>query len=367
LSKAVVNPGRSLEPSDAAPRILVIRSGAIGDTLMTTPLFRSLRESFPQSYIAALASQTALDVLKHNPHIDEALPLRGRHLPFAISPEKRRLVKRFREFDLDAILSLETHASFTDLACRIGPKRIITYDPRAVCGKVTHLAPLPDEHSSELHLRAGAAIGAVPDGLEMETFYPPEFDGRIASRLLREGIGEGDLLVGIHAGWGSRTHDPDDTRLRSWPASRFAELIGQVGKRFGAKIVLTGAERDRELNEIIAARSGVPVVNAAGRFSLLESAALIRRMALYVTIDSGPAHIAAAVGTPLITLWGPGIFSATRPIQGKGPVKILREPPPCAPCYGTGHMRSCTNNVCMKDIEVGAVTNAVEEILNGTR
>ena len=93
-------------------------------------------------------------------------------------------------------------------------------------------------------------------------------------------------------------------------------------------------------------------------------AALIRRMDLYITIDSGPAHVAAALGTPLITLWGPGIIQATAPRAGNGPVRILYSPPPCAPCYGTPLMKSCQDNVCMKQISVAEVITTAEQMLD---
>jgi ADP-heptose:LPS heptosyltransferase len=364
LNKTAANHERSSGRNDASPRILVIRSGAIGDTLMATPLLRSLRKAFPRAYIAALASQKAVDVLRYNPHIDEVFALRRRHLPFFLSREKRRLVRHFREHGLDIIISLETHKDFTDLACRLNPKKLVTFDRAANCGEVIHLDTGAAEHSVELNLRAGTVIGAEPAGIETEFYYPAELKSHVASRLAESGIGDSDVLIGIHAGWGGRRQDPEDTRLKSWPASRFAELIRRIGASTNAKFVLTGSGLDGKLNEIISRAAGVPVINAAGQFSLLESAALIDRMDLYVTIDSGPAHIAAAVGTPLIVLWGPSILSAVRPFPGKAALRILREPPPCAPCYNTELMKTCKDNVCMKNIEVASVVSAVDEILS---
>lgn len=357
-------PSQSVGPRGPQPGILVIRSGAIGDTLMATPLFRSLRRSFPDAYIAALTSDKATDVLKYNPHVDEVLSLRHRHLPFFLSREKRRLLDHFRERGLDTVLSLESHRDFTHLARRLGPQRLVTYDPRASGESVTHLAVEAGEHSAEMHLRAGTSIGAAGAGLQMEFHYPADLKGTVASRLKADGILEGDMLIGLHAGWGGRRQDPEDTRLRSWPASRFAEVMRKAAALYGAKFVLTGSGLDRELNENIIAAAGVKAVNAAGRFSLLETAALIDGMDLYLSIDSGPAHIAAAVGTPLITLWGPGIFTATRPLPGRSAVSILREPPPCAPCYGTELMKTCRDNICMKNIGVQSILDEIGSLLS---
>jgi ADP-heptose:LPS heptosyltransferase len=349
--------------SGRSPRILVIRSGAIGDTLMVTPLLRAIRASFPGSYVGVVTSAPAADVLAFNPNVDEVFPIKYRHLPVWANAEKRRLIRRLKKADLNFVISLESHRDFTELARRIGADRLITFDERAEFDNAEIISPQPDEHSAAVNLRAGEAIGTKSDGRRLECFYPARLDNRISEKLAEHGIFENDLVIGIHAGWGARQHDPEDTRLRSWPASRFAEVAKWLAQHFNAKIVFTGSQNDVALNDLIGRQAGISYTNAAGKYTILETAALIRRMDLLLSVDSGPAHIAAAVGTPLVTLWGPGIYSATSPIQGDGRVRILLSPPPCAPCYGTTLMRSCTDNICMKQIDVDDVKGAISELL----
>lgn len=197
----------------------------------------------------------------------------------------------------------------------------------------------------------------------MELYYPAELDVDIRNRLSSRGLKPGARRVGVHAGWGGRKHAPHRSRLRTWPSDRFAQLVRWLVENVGAEVVLTGSANDRPLNQIIAREAGVPCLNLAGELSLLELAALIHQLDLYVTIDSGPAHMAAALGTPLLTLWGPGIFEQTRPLAGKGPVQIIYERVHCAPCYGTPRKKSCQDNICMKQIEVGEVSTAVRNLL----
>lgn len=348
---------------EKSPRILVIRAGAIGDTLMVTPMLRSMRRTFPNAYLGAICSDTAFDVLRYNPHLDEVFPIAHRHLPGWLSLEKQSITRQFRRLKLDSILSLEVDPAFTKLACRIGAERIKTYSGSAFCPNVETLTWEENEHSIESHIHAGETIGARSAGLDMEMHYPPEMNDAVAKTLLENEIGSNDVVVGIHAGWGGRRQHPTDTRLRSWPADRFGVVARWLRQNFKAKIVLTGSSTDRPLNDFIAGSAGVECLNLAGRLTLLESAAMIRRMNLYITIDSGPAHLAAALGTPLITLWGPGILTATAPLSEKSPVTILRSPPPCAPCYGTSYMKSCRDNICMKQIGVDDVKNAVVGLL----
>ena len=84
---------------------------------------------------------------------------------------------------------------------------------------------------------------------------------------------------------------------------------------------------------------------------------------VFVSVDTGAAHIAAALGTPLAVLWGPAIYEQTRPLSTSSPIRIVRVSVPCAPCYGTPIMKSCTQNICMEGISPGAALEAVEHLL----
>lgn len=345
------------------PRILIVRAGAIGDTLMATPLVRALRRTYPDACLAFLCSRPALDVLKHNPHLDHVIPLAYRHLPAWLSLEKSRLLRQLRQMQLDWVLALESHPSFLDLARRVGAPHLVAYGPLPGVEGFQRAAFDPKMHSIENHLRAAAPLGVKPSGFEMELHYPGALDDSLQERLTRQGIRKGERLVGIHAGWGGRKHSLEHTRLKSWPPDRFARIARWLVEEAGARVVLTGSAQDRPLTESIAQRAGTPCLNLAGELSLLEFAALIRRLDLYLSVDSGPAHMAAALGTRLVTLWGPAIFEQVRPVAGAGPVHILNKRVHCAPCYGTPLMKSCQDNICMKQIEVAEVEQAIRQIL----
>jgi ADP-heptose:LPS heptosyltransferase len=92
-------------------------------------------------------------------------------------------------------------------------------------------------------------------------------------------------------------------------------------------------------------------------------AAVIEKLDALVSVDSGPAHLAAAMGTPLVVLWGPAILEQVRPLSSRSPVTLLRHPPPCAPCYETPLMKTCRRNVCMEAISPGEVLAGVAVLL----
>ena len=349
------------------PRVLIVRAGAIGDTLMATPLVRAVRRTFPQCHLVFLCSATALDAVRFNPHLDQAIPVAFRHLPAWLSSEKTRILRALRRLDLDWAVVLESHPSFIDLARKCGARRIIAYSGDEHVEGFEPARFDPHKHSIENHLQAASPLRLRPDGLQMELNYQPETDGAVARRLEKAGVKSGDCLIGVHAGWGGRTRTPGQVRLRSWLPERFAEVIRWLAEERGARVVLTGSAADRPLVRHLVRAAAVPCIDMAGELTLAELAALIRRMNAYLTVDSGPAHMAAALGTSLVTLWGPAILEQTAPISPGNPPRILRHRVPCAPCYGTPLMKTCKDNICMKEIQVEEVRSALDEVLGRHR
>ncbi|HEX5411199.1 MAG TPA: glycosyltransferase family 9 protein [Terriglobia bacterium] len=365
---ALSNLDQKTAPADVRPlgrpRILIVRAGAIGDTLMATPLVRAVRKTFPECHLVFLCSSTALDVIRYNPHIDQAIPVTYRHLPVWLSREKSRIRSALRKLDLDWALVLESHPSFVDLVKKGGSRRIIAYsgEDQAEGFEPARFDPL--KHSIENHLELARPLRLRQDGFQMELNNQPETIKTVARRLEKAGIASGDCLVGIHAGWGGRARTPEQTRLRSWPPDRFAEVVRWLVKERRAQVVLTGSAADRPLTRYIAHTAGVRCLDVAGELSLPKLAALIGRMNVYLTVDSGPAHMAAALGTSLITLWGPGIFEQTAPLSPRNPPHVLYHRVHCAPCYGTVVMKTCKDNICMKEIEIEEVEKELEELLS---
>ncbi|HEX2343114.1 MAG TPA: glycosyltransferase family 9 protein [Vicinamibacterales bacterium] len=330
-------------------RILVVRAGALGDTLMATPVLRALATRYPGSAIDVLASGVAAPLLANHPHLGRVVALKWRNLPFAISLEKRALLRRLREASYDLAVVLEQAPHYLDLVRRARPGRIIGF----------HETPFdPALSSAANNLRAAGFDDWATRPLAPEIF--------LTDRDLAEAAGvvtvrEPSPVVGLHSGYGPvrRSKRNQDGRLRGWKLENFIDLGRELAAR-GMSIVLTGSAEDRPAVERIA--QGLPAgsfVNAAGALSVRGLAAAIGMMDAFVSVDSGPAHIAAAVGTPLVVLWGPGILEQTRPIGARAPVLIVRHPPPCAPCYGTPLMRTCPRNICMESI-------APDEVLRAT-
>jgi heptosyltransferase-2 len=328
-------------------RILVVRAGALGDTLMATPVLPALAERYPGASIDFLASAGAAPLLDGHPLLDEVLSLRWRNLPRPLSLEKWSLIRRLRNRGYDLAVVLESAPRYADLVRDAGASRVLGYP----------VTPFdPNLHSIANNLRAAG----FDDWRERPWTMLVQLSAQDRARAAATRRRSPGPLVGLHTGYGPVHRKRDqERRLKGWPLESFAE-VGRWLVEQGATVVLTGAAADRpSVERLRAFLPAGPVINLAGQTSVGEMAALIAAMDLLVSVDSGPAHIAAAIGTPLVVMWGPAIYEQTRPVATLGPVTIVRESVECAPCYGTPMMRACRRNICMERITPARVIEAI--------
>ena len=340
------------KPLSSSPeRILVVRVGALGDTLMATPLLRRLHELHPRAEIDFFCSRLASPLLELNPHLSNLFALRGRNWPLWLSLEKQRLVRSLRARDYDFSVLLESAPRYRALLERAGLKSIRSF------------AEVPfdaSRHAIVNNLRAGGIRDPETGALDMELALSPGDEtaaGRILASFPRP-------LVGVHIGWGPRGRKRNQAqRLRGWSHAGFVELIRRIRSRNDVGVVLTGSSEDAADTANICRQ--VPdgrVRSIAGQTGVRELAAVIKRLDLLISVDSGPCHMAAAVGTPLVVLWGPGRLEQTRPVSSTTPIRIVRQAVPCAPCQSTPMQKTCRRNLCMEQITPGEVFEAARDL-----
>ncbi len=341
----------------------MIRAGALGDTLMATPVVPALAQRYPGARIDFLASAQAAPLLEGVAGIGRLVTLRQRNIPYWLSPEKLALVRRLRRERYDLAVVLEHAPRYYELVERAGVPRVAGF----------RFTPFdPARHSIANNLRASGFEDADRHDWRMliteanEEFPPAK---RLLADRLTDTRADGPApLVGVHAGYGpARRKKDQERRLRGWALDNFATVAARAVER-GARVVLTGSREDRPIVDRLAAMLPPEhVYPFAGEMTLRQSVWLIRHLDAFVSVDSGPAHMAAAVGTPLVVVWGPGIFEQTRPIASAGPVEVVREPVDCAPCYGTPMMKACRRNICMEAVTPDRVLDALERALTARR
>jgi len=333
-------------------RILVVRVGALGDTLMVTPAVRALKKKYPDAEVDFLCSESAAPLIELNPYITALYQIRRRNLPYMLSLEKQRLAIHLRSRRYDLALLYETAPRYHQLLLHSRIHRI---------GGFKEIAFNPAEHCIVNYLTAAGFPGSKPEDHRMDLPISP-LDEKAAEQLIAQFK---NPRIGLHLGYGPRGKKKNQSdRLKGWGRENFLRLSKMLIDR-GADLVFTGSAEDLADIEFIC--QPLPPGRAcvtAGKTRVREFAAVLKKLDLFISVDTGPAHMAAAIGVPLIVLWGPAIYEQVRPIAPFSPIKILRVPPPCAPCYGTPRKDSCRRNICMESITPASVMEAAEDLLS---
>ncbi len=280
-------------------------------------------------------------------------------------PALVRRARSWRARHYDLVLNLEPDVRSNFLAWLSGAPRRVGYWTGGGGALLTDdLEYAPKTHVAEnaraLVAHAAGRVTPPPTAVRQTApalALPPEVVARAAGRL---GAARG-TLIGVHASGGRES--------KQWHLDRFAAVARELATSRGATIVLTGSDADRPLVEALAAKlAGVPVLNVAGNMDVPTLAAVLARLDLFVTGDTGPMHLAAAMGTPVVAVFGPSQPARYGPRAARE--RIVRIDLPCSPC---GRVRlppeRCRGHVpdCLDGITVAAVVGAAVELLDATR
>ena len=338
----------------SCPQILVVRRRYLGDLVLLGPLLRNLRLHWPEARIAVLAEAAHAPVLALNPDVDEVLTLPGGPLAWG------RLLRRLRGagfthvFDLDntektAVLARWTGAGFRAALRHELPLRL----PRFY----THLVldpPADHERRSidEYYLQVLSAAG-VPV-ISRAVRLAPRAADLAATRRHVPALGP-RLLV--HPG----TRSP----CRLWPPERFAAVCERARGELGIRIVLTGGPGEQELVAGIQRRAPGAAAVVVPPLAVPLFAALAAQFDALLCHDSGPMHIAAAVGTPVVALFGAQNLALWRPAGDRH--RLLQPPLPCRDCVAPGECVPADSyrSYCVRRLAVDEVYAAIRDLLTG--
>ena len=290
-------------------RVLVIKLRHHGDVLLTSPVFALLKARAPHLEIDALVYQETASLLRHHPAISHVHTIDRQWKRQGLRTQmdaEWRLFRALQARKYDLLVHLTEHYRGAWLRCLLGPRYAVA--PARADGNwlwrtsFTHYYVLPRQrprHTVEANLDALRRLGVYPEEPEKRLVLQPGEEARVrVAALLAQHALEAGAFIHIHPG--SRW------LFKCWPAAKTAELINRLGEK-GMQIVVTAAPDPVEarLIEAILASVCVPIVNLSGQLSLLELAALTAEARLFIGVDSAPMHIAAAMQTPVVALFGP--------------------------------------------------------------
>ena len=344
-------------------RILVVHPNWVGDVLFTFPFLAALRENYPEAEITCWVVPRCVELLQEQPFIDEVLVYDERKTCGIFSTWE--FITRLRAKKFDAAFML--HRSMTRLLlCVLAgiPKRIGYANWKQRWLLTDPLWPHPAKKGQQARqewIQHGKH--KVEYFLDLARFagikvHRPWYQFHVAERM--KGWAGGQLkTMGVEDKPFVVVQPGANWELKRWPAENFAKLLDHfVDERI--PVVVTGSKTDESLIAQVVGRGRRGVCAFYGKNGLEELAAIFHRAALVVTNDTGPMHLASAVGTPVVALFGPTQPQLTGP-YGKGRVRILRKEVGCNedPCYNLG----CKENVCMRAISVDEVWRTCCELL----
>ncbi|MFZ1502997.1 MAG: putative lipopolysaccharide heptosyltransferase III [Nitrospira sp.] len=333
--------------------ILIIKLRHIGDVLLSTPVLRGLRAEFSHARLTVLVNRGTEGVLANNPDVNEVLCLEK-------GPWQAQLkfVQMLRGRAFDAVVDLTDGDRSAVISLATGaPVRIGFNAEHRWRGLLysTVAKPRPtDQHRVDYDLCALRALGLDPKP-GTPALYTSPADEQVVETWMRESgllSAQGSpLLVLLQPG--------ARYSLKVWPHERFAQLADRLADRFGCRILLGGDQREREVAEQVARKTRCAPTVVAGKFSLLQFAALVKRCALFVGNDGGAMHIAATMGTPVVALFGPTYPQRWGP-RG-GPAQVIYKGLDCRACYHPTCLRG--DESCMQQITVDEVCLASTRML----
>ncbi len=352
-------------------RILVIRLDLIGDLVLSMTLVRALKRSYPQAEIDLLALPASAKVVRHDPELTEIItydPNVWRRPKALIQPEnwreafslRRRL--RARHYDI-AVSVFGPWAGI--IAVLSGAKRRVGFGRESYPGFMTdnvpgrHWSPGDHKHEVDYCLELAKSSGAITSPADRipRLYVDPQACQQLEQLLMQQDVQQAKPVIACHV-------SSNNGQSKRWPIPYWATLIDKLIREQGAQVIFTGAPVDTPLIESVSHRMQEQAINLAGKTSLPQLVALLQRADLVISGDSGPMHIAAALGTPLIAIHGPTDPALSGPVSPTA--TILRSDIWCSPCYNARDTADCRffTTQCMKNISPAQVLEVVKAKLN---
>ncbi|NTW35589.1 MAG: lipopolysaccharide heptosyltransferase II [Syntrophobacteraceae bacterium] len=335
-------------PSEPVSRILIRSTNWIGDAVMTTPAMGAVRATFPDATITVVAPPAVAGLFSPHPFCDEVIVFdrqrehRGMQGLWGFSRQLRG-----ERFDLAILFQNAIEAAMMAYLARIPIRMGYRTDGRGLL--LTHGVPI-GRRERRLHhtdyYRAMLEQSGIQGGI-----------GRLLLRCKEDEMEWAGRLLSSHRFWIGINPGAAYGTAKRWFPERFAEVADSLARKLDGGILITGGPGEAAIARDIESALHTPCLNLAGKTSVRQLMAVIARCGLFVTNDSGPMHVAAAFGIPIVALFGSTDPTTTSPLSDNA--RIVKKPVPCAPCL----KRRCpTDHACMESITVADVLEAVESL-----
>jgi len=337
--------------------ILIVKLSAIGDVIHTLPSLTALRKLYPDAHITWVVEEAAADLVKNHPDLDAVIISRRKSWSRDFQKgqfrrpweELQSFIKTVRQRPYDLVIDFHGLFKSSIIVFFSDGKRKLGYNSLQELSGLFLNEKIPEDmnkHAVERYLDFPRYLGAKID--KARFVLPSNQEAEEKIRILMDEYNLEDkkfIAINPVAYW--------ETKL--WSNEKFARLADLIHDKLQMKVVFTGSAK--EPIEKISSSMTTESINLGGATTLLDLASLYKKARIVITTDSGPMHLAAAVETPVIALFGPTDPSRTGP-YGAGHA-IIRTELPCSPCF----LKKCSTKKCMEDITVKNVFAVVKEKL----
>lgn len=337
-------------------KILIIRLSSIGDILLTTPLIRALRKKYPQAAIDFAVKERYVDLLKTNPHVSNVITFDHK----AGIKELRTLKKHIKKERYDLLVDIHKNFRSVYLRTGAGAGSVVKYRKDYVkrfllvlfgINRFTTVIPI-----YKRYFRAVELLGITPDNAGTELHIPKVTFKQAHLVLVENGLRNNQPLIVLCPGAGFAT--------KRWHAEGFAAVGDYFARNHGAMVIILGSQYDEAVCEAVQKCMMEMSVNFAGKFSLLETAAVIKHSTLVVTNDTGLMHIAQTQKKPVVA-----VFGCTSRELGYFPFPensfVVEKNLKCRPCTHNGKNKCPEKHFrCMLDITSEEVIETAEQLFN---
>ena len=346
-------------------RILIIKPSSFGDVIHALPVLNGLRHRFPRARISWLVNHNCAELLDGQPALDEIIRFDrkrygriGRGLTVTADFVKFLGTLRARRFDLVLDLQGLFRSGFMALATGAETRVGFGNAREFAWAFYTHRVAVrdPDMHAVDRNWLFARALGFKHVPIEFHLPVQRAAKAAVGRMLAEGGLAPGTAYVLMAPGtrW--------ETKI--WPATHFADVARRLRDDHGLAVVLTGMGSEAPIAHRVAALTSKGVIDVAGRTSLAELIALVDGAAAVLMHDSGPMHLASALGKPMVAIYGPTSPLRTGPYRREDAVTRLDLP--CSPCY-LKHVADCPyGHRCMHDLQPAEVLNRLVRVLSPT-
>ncbi|MFH1552088.1 MAG: lipopolysaccharide heptosyltransferase II [Candidatus Omnitrophota bacterium] len=340
-------------------RILITRTDRLGDVVLSTPVIRFMRQAYPDSYIAFMVRPENRDVVANNPHLDEIIVYdkRGAQRSFW-DTVKFAFDLRRKRFDIAVALHPTNRAHImlflAGIPVRIGYRRKMSW---LLTKRIPHRKQEGGKHEVDYNFDLLEQSGFDVAHLDRRPYMRTTDNDKRLIDSMQKSFGIGKDIIAVHAGASCPS--------KRWFPERFARVADILGEKYQCDIVLVGGDDTAEYSGIVASAMKHKVTDLTGMLLVGELAELISRCKIFISNDSGPVHVAVAVGTPAVAIFG-------RKESGLSPGRwgplgerdaVLHKPAGCEVCLA----HNCERDfACLKAITVEDVVEASEKILRGS-